>query len=247
MKLCSCMNCDFHRQSSVTVLGLGSEQSFPSFQCVVGGCPDLSVREFQHARCGWPWILSIFNGSLLFFLFEVREHSRVMRQDESLRGREKVSTPSVALSLRAPPFFVHSESFEQQRETETGRKPESQSSSSMTQVHTGPTMKFFKFPLKTLQWGAITERHVALNPLTEECVHWSSETFWRAWHGSDGFCVDSRTGTTDGVELAHQRTSWRADSRVRRLGFGDYDVFQWVQLQFFALFLATGTVEVAAS
>merc|ERR1712136_136163 len=79
-------------------------QPFPPFQCVVGGCPDLGFREFQYER-DWPWMmyLPVFNGSLLFFLFEVRVHPRHVpeRPPES-------PMPSFASSLRAPPCRVHS-------------------------------------------------------------------------------------------------------------------------------------------
>ena len=70
----------------------------------MGGCLDLSVREFQYER-GWPWILyqSVFHGSLLFFFFGIRVHSRFTRQEETLRAGEKGST---SVATRAPPSIV---------------------------------------------------------------------------------------------------------------------------------------------
>ena len=90
------------------------------------------------------------------------------------------------------------------------------------------------------------ERHVALMPLTDDCVQVSVELcvlrcFLR------GLGEAGSTGGSDGVEFAHQRTSCRMSSKVQRIVFWTKTCIQWFQLHVRALFSVAGTVEVAAS
>ena len=105
----------------------------------------------------------------------------------------------------------------------------------------------FKSCLETLQWRATRARHAALIPPTDDCVRWSAVTVSGAPRCFDGLCAESRKLVP---LVALMVRSWRLLARRRQTAKGrflDYDVPQWFQLHVRALFLASGTVGVAAS
>ena len=81
--------------------------------------------------------------------------------------------------------------------------------------------------LETLPWRAISERHVALIPLTDDRAHSSSVTIFVALRCFDGRCADLGKLLHSWIAVgapAHFRS--RRQQSAKDL-FGGHDVLQW--------------------